>query len=174
MKLILFHVLILLLLIHLNVLVSENISENISWEKYADPLCLTNIGQIVRIVPPSLVAAQQTDSNDDEANSDRKNKSSSNYLEVVDISRNTVRYLPLPNDTKSYPMTKWSPKQVLIDALSNDVTVTVSLDGSVRLWETGASDLQKSFAQWKTLVGDGNQSESLQVTACYYSYSFRF
>lgn len=121
-------------------------------------MCLANVGQVVRIVPSSLVPDEQTEEQKE------KDKNLSSHLEVVDIGQNCVRYLPLPGDTKSYLLTKWNPKQVLLHALSNDVIVTVSPNGSVRLWETGASDLQKSFATWKTLVGDGDEPGSMQVT----------
>jgi hypothetical protein len=125
---------------------------------YPDPLCLSNVGQVVRIIPPSLVPSENT-------NQETKNENNrlSNHLEVVDISQNTVRYLALPHVKKRDFYTKWKTKEALIDCLSNDVIVSVSPDGSVRLWETGTSDLEKSFSEWKTLVGNKNESGSLQV-----------
>lgn len=125
---------------------------------YPNPLCLSNVGQVVRIIPPSLVPSETTNQ---ETKTEKKRLS--NHLEVVDISHNSVRYLSLPHVKKRDFYTKWTTKEVLIDSLSNDVIVSVNSDGSVRLWETGTSDLQKSFSEWKTLVGDVNESGSLQV-----------
>jgi hypothetical protein len=125
---------------------------------YPNPLCLSNVGQVVRIIPPSLVPSETTNQ---ETKTEKKRLS--NHLEVVDISQNSVRYLSLPHVKKRGFYTKWTTKEVLIDSLSNDVIVSVNSDGSVRLWETGTSDLQKSFSEWKTLVGDENESGSLQV-----------
>lgn len=125
---------------------------------YPNPLCLSNVGQVVRIVSQSLVPSENTNKE-----TKTENNSLSNHLEVVDISQNSVRYLALPPAKKRDLYTKWKTKEALIDSLSNDVIVSVSPDGSVRLWETGTSDLQKSFSDWKTLVGDEDGSESLQV-----------
>lgn len=125
---------------------------------YPNPLCLSNVGQVVRIVSQSLVPSENTNKE-----TKTENNSLSNHLEVVDISQNSVRYLALPPAKKRDLYTKWKTKEALIDSLSNDVIVSVSPDGSVRLWETGTSDLQKSFSDWKTLVGDEDESESLQV-----------
>jgi hypothetical protein len=123
---------------------------------YPSPLCLSNVGQVVRIVPPSLVPSE---SSNQETKADTNKLS--NHLEVVDISQNSAHYLALPHVKNRDFYTKWKTKEALIDSLSNDVIVSVSPDGSIRLWETGTSDLQKSFSEWKTLVG--NESSSLQV-----------
>ena len=129
---------------------------------YPDPLCLSNVGQVVRIIPPSLVPSENTNQE-----TKTENNRLSNHLEVVDISQITVRYLALPHVKKRDFYTKWKTKEALIDSLSNDVIVSVSPDGSVRLWETGTSDLEKSFSEWKTLVGNKNESGSLQVWNSY-------
>ena len=144
----------------------ENVSDNHLKEIYPSPLCLSNVGQIVRIVPPSLVPSENT-------NQETKgvDDSLSDHLEVVDISQNSIRYLALPHGKKRDLYQKWKAKEALIDSLSNDVIVSVSPDGSVRLWETGTSDLQKSFSEWKTLVGNENGSDSLQVS-CYKLISY--
>ena len=130
---------------------------------HPNPLCLSNVGQVVRIVSSALVPS-------DKASKQTKteNNKLSSHLEVVDISQNSVRYLAMPHVKKRDFYTKWNTKEALIDCLSNDVIVSVSSDGSVRLWETGTSDLQKSFSDWKTLVGDADGSGSLQV----YIHSF--
>lgn len=121
-----------------------------------NPLCLPKLGQVVRIIPSSFVPSEST-------NQEAKNKKGSNSLEVVDISENTIRYLSLPHEKKTDPYTKWMKTEALIDSLSNDVIVSVSPDGAVCLWETGTSDLQKSFSEWKSLVGNNDDSGSLQV-----------
>lgn len=130
---------------------------------HPNPLCLSNVGQVVRIVSSSLVPSDKTSKQ-----TKTENNKLSNHLEVVDISQNSVRYLAMPHVKKRDFYTKWKTKEALIDCLSNDVIVSVSFDGSVRLWETGTSDLQKSFSDWKTLVGDADGSGSLQV--CVHSF----
>ena len=129
---------------------------------YPSPLCLSNVGQVIRIVPPSLVPSECVNQETE------KNDKLSNHLEVIDISQNSARYLALPHVKNRDFYTKWKTKEALIDSLSNDVIVSVSPDGSVRLWETGTSDLQKSFSEWKTLVGNDYESGSLQVCINYY------
>ena len=134
-------------------------------ETYPRPLCLSKVGQVVRVIPPSLVPSQDTNQKEE----DSKNYGLSNHLEVVDIAQNSVRYLALPYVKKRDLYTRWKTKDALIDSLSNDIIVSVSPDGSVRLWETGTSDLQTSFSQWKTLVGDVDEVGSLQVLCVHIS-----
>ncbi|XP_028405498.1 LOW QUALITY PROTEIN: von Willebrand factor A domain-containing protein 8-like [Dendronephthya gigantea] len=134
-----------------------DVSEENLKDLYPNPLCLPKLGQVVRVIPSSFVPSKST-------NEETKNMKWSNSLEVVDISQNSVRYLSLPRAKNSNPYTKLKSPEALIDSLSNDVIVSVSRDGCVRLWETGTSDLQKSFSEWKTLVGNSNDSGSLQVT----------
>lgn len=139
----------------------ESFSKENFKEEYSDPLCLSNVGQVVRVIAPSLVPSELTNKEPRDSTADEKSLTS--HLEVVDISQNSVRYLALPHVSKRDLYTKWKAKEALIDSLSNDVIVSVSPDGSIRLWETGSSDLQKSFSEWKTLVGDVDESGSLQV-----------
>ena len=37
--------------------------------------------------------------------------------------------------------------------MSNDGLVTVDNSGSVRLWETGVANLERSLAEWRKMVG---------------------
>ncbi|XP_046853254.1 von Willebrand factor A domain-containing protein 8-like isoform X2 [Xenia sp. Carnegie-2017] len=126
-------------------------------EFYPDPLCLSGSCQVVRVVPSSLVPTDDYKEKNEKVNF-------SNYLEVVDISENSVCYLPLPYVKQKNLYTQKNTSTALICSLSNDILVSVSLDGLVRLWETGANDLKKSFSQWKSLVGSNIYSDDVQVT----------
>lgn len=112
---------------------------------------------MVRVVPSSLVPT-------DDYKEKNEKVSFSNYLEVVDISENSVCYLPLPHVKQKDLYTQKNTGTALICSLSNDILVSVSPDGLVCLWETGANDLKKSFSQWKSLVGSNIYSDDVQVS----------
>jgi hypothetical protein len=38
--------------------------------------------------------------------------------------------------------------------MSNDGLVTVDNAGTVRLWETGTANLEKSLLEWRRMIGD--------------------
>ena len=47
------------------------------------------------------------------------------------------------------------PDQVLsLSAMSNDGLVSVDNAGTVRIWETGVANLEKSLAAWRQMIGD--------------------
>jgi hypothetical protein len=47
------------------------------------------------------------------------------------------------------------PDQVVgCTSMSNDGLVTVDNAGTVRLWETGTANLEKSLQEWRRMIGD--------------------
>ena len=38
--------------------------------------------------------------------------------------------------------------------MSNDGLVSVDNAGTVRIWETGVANLEKSLADWRRMIGD--------------------
>jgi len=80
------------------------------------------------------------------------------FLEVVDLISDVVRYIPVPAAGVQSPYSAWYrqtyPDNVLgISDMSNDGLVTVDNSGSVRLWETGVANLERSLAEWRKMVG---------------------
>lgn len=80
------------------------------------------------------------------------------YLEVVDLMGNKLRYVPIPEASHSSSYSSWYkqtyPDQVMAMAeMSNEGLVTVDNAGSVRLWETGVANLERSLSEWRQMLG---------------------
>jgi len=80
------------------------------------------------------------------------------FLEVVDLMAGYVRYIPVPEAPHQSPYAAWYkqtyPDKVLgITAMSNDGLATVDNSGTVRLWETGVANLERSLNEWKRMIG---------------------
>jgi len=76
------------------------------------------------------------------------------FLEVVDLMAGQVRYIPVPEAPQQSPYAAWYkqtyPDKVLgICRMSNDGLATVDNSGTVRLWETGVANLERSLNEWK-------------------------
>jgi hypothetical protein len=81
------------------------------------------------------------------------------YLEVVDLMASKLRYIPVPEPAQMSVYASWYkqtyPDQVLsLSSMSNDGLVSVDNSGTVRLWETGVANLERSLAEWRRMVGD--------------------
>uniref|UniRef100_T1INA4 von Willebrand factor A domain-containing protein 8 n=1 Tax=Strigamia maritima TaxID=126957 RepID=T1INA4_STRMM len=127
-------------------------------EKYAVQMkseFLTEAGQIVTIVPNNYKPVSKDDS-----------RQNSNFIEVVDFTSRKLRYVPLPPPERDSPFTSWindiSPVNTLSAKCSNDNIVTVDAGGTVRMWETGTENIERSIAQWKSLIGQ--EGKPIQVT----------
>ena len=79
--------------------------------------------------------------------------SNTSYLEVVDVGRHSVRYLPFPTRRILSLYARWSQVAVAMASTSDDGLVTVDAAGQVRMWETGLKNLEKSLTEWKKLIG---------------------
>lgn len=80
------------------------------------------------------------------------------FLEVVDLMAGQVRYIPVPDAPQQSPYASWYkqtyPDKVLgISRMSNDGLATVDNSGTVRLWETGVANLERSLNEWKRMIG---------------------
>eukprot|EP00092_Neocalanus_flemingeri_P037789 GFUD01041137.1.p1 GENE.GFUD01041137.1~~GFUD01041137.1.p1 ORF type:complete len:1900 (+),score=456.60 GFUD01041137.1:60-5702(+) len=80
------------------------------------------------------------------------------FLEVVDLMAGQVRYIPVPDAPHQSSYASWYkqtyPDKVLgISRMSNDGLATVDNSGTVRLWETGVANLERSLNEWKRMIG---------------------
>ena len=83
------------------------------------------------------------------------------FLEVVDLMAGMVRYIPVPEAPQQSPYASWYkqtyPDRVLgITDMSNDGLATVDNSGTVRLWETGVANLERSLDEWRKMIGGGD------------------
>lgn len=120
------------------------------------PVCLPTAGQIIRVVPESLVPKES------KTQSDRVTPPKLGYLEVIDVGRHTIRYLPLPGQRVVSFYTRWSQVPLCMATTSDEELVTIDPAGRVRVWETGFKNLGSSLTEWKKLIGQDSQSK-LQV-----------
>ena len=83
------------------------------------------------------------------------------FLEVVDLMAGMARYIPVPEAPQQSPYASWYkqtyPDRVLgITDMSNDGLATVDNSGTVRLWETGVANLERSLDEWRKMIGGGD------------------
>ncbi|XP_071949792.1 von Willebrand factor A domain-containing protein 8-like [Antedon mediterranea] len=105
--------------------------------------------QVVRITPSDKVPKEALPSND-------ISKSVSNYLEVADLSRHTVKYIPVPRPTRVSQYVSWfsgGANNITMASTTNDGIVTIDAGGIVRLWETSGLKLMNSLKEWKNMIG---------------------
>jgi len=89
------------------------------------------------------------------------------FLEITDLLAGKLRYIPVPEAPQSSSYASWYkqtyPDKVLgISSMSNDGLVTVDNSGTVRLWETGVANLQRSLDDWRRMVG-GDEDLSMSI-----------
>lgn len=121
------------------------------------PVSLPTAGQVVRFVPDSFVPEKS------KMESDIVSTPNMGYLEVVDVGRHTIRYLPLPGRRILSLYARWSQVPVVMAPTSDEGLVTIDAAGQVRMWETGFKNLENSLTEWKKLIGRDSQSK-LQVS----------
>ncbi|XP_030056405.1 von Willebrand factor A domain-containing protein 8 [Microcaecilia unicolor] len=89
------------------------------------------------------------------------------YLEIVDLNSKKAKYIPVPRPAYQSPYTSWMAKvsntDMLLAPLKDGCVVTVDAGGSVRLWETGFDNLQRSLLEWKNMIGQ-EDGRPLQIT----------
>ncbi|XP_066591206.1 von Willebrand factor A domain-containing protein 8 [Prorops nasuta] len=125
--------------------------------------CLNEDGQIIRVLSAEEIPANVF-------NEDEKNAGISNYLEVVDTSKLSVRYIPVPMSSKVSHLNQWlfdNDYPFYAAMTSNQGVVTVDVNGCIRLWETSLMNVGKSLDKWRRMVGHGE--EKLQITKERYS-----
>ncbi|XP_013780958.2 von Willebrand factor A domain-containing protein 8-like isoform X1 [Limulus polyphemus] len=84
------------------------------------------------------------------------------FLEVVDLAKKTVSFIPVFQVEGSAQRRKIFPYDILASAGSEDF-VTVDQRGNVKMWELAPSKLEKSLYHWKKLVGT-EEGRDLQIT----------
>ncbi|XP_075447188.1 von Willebrand factor A domain-containing protein 8 isoform X2 [Ascaphus truei] len=91
----------------------------------------------------------------------------SDYLEVTDLNSKKLKYIPVPRPNSLSPYTSWISKisdtDILLAPLGNQGVVTVDMGGSVRLWETGLDNLQRSLLEWRNMIGQ-DDGRPVQIT----------
>lgn len=120
------------------------------------PVCLPTAGQVVRFVPESFVPEKG------KVSTESSSSSNVGYLEVVDVGRHSVRYLPLPGRRILSLYARWSPIPLAMAPTSDEGLVTIDAAGQVRMWETGFKNLENSMTEWRKLIGQDSQNK-LQV-----------
>jgi len=89
------------------------------------------------------------------------------FLEVTDLLAGQVRYIPVPETPEAGPYASWYkqtfPDKVIgMSEMSNEGLVTVDNSGTVRVWETGVANLQRSLDEWRRMVG-GDEDRDLML-----------
>jgi hypothetical protein len=116
--------------------------------------------QIVRPVGPNSIPPEFTKGNYGLASPG----SISAYLEVIDLIGGKLRYVPIPEPAHASVYSSWYkqtyPDQILaLSEMSNESLVSVDNSGSVRLWETGVANLQRSYDDWRRMVGVADDAQ---------------
>ncbi|EDV28824.1 uncharacterized protein TRIADDRAFT_52086 [Trichoplax adhaerens] len=120
----------------------------------SDAVFLSSVGQVARIVKDVHVPEEIS-----------KEESSDHFIEVVDLQRHVVRFLPLPRVPRSNYV--YTPGEIIpyaINALPDDRILVIDSTGRVTLWETGFSNLESSLDKWMQLVTDEGAAEDTQIT----------
>ncbi|XP_071482388.1 von Willebrand factor A domain-containing protein 8-like [Diadema antillarum] len=120
------------------------------------PVILPESGQVVRVTNSRQVPK--------ELFPDGKVPSSGEFLEVADLSSQTLKYIPIPSPLMQRNYTPWvSDSKVLLSRTPSDGVVTVDSGGHVRMWETGRPQLSKSLSDWYEMIGSAEDGK-LQIT----------
>lgn len=88
------------------------------------------------------------------------------YLEVTDLASKGVFYLPIPKASTSPTwnfLARDKADAVLVCDAKRDGVVTVDSAGGLRVWETGAVQLERALAEWKKMVGRDGGPVRLEV-----------
>ncbi|KZS03496.1 Protein C12.2 [Daphnia magna] len=75
------------------------------------------------------------------------------FLQVADLSGQTLRYIPIPNSEQRRRYGN-SDKKTHLCAYNQGSVVTVDDSGFIRLWEINQSQITKSLEVWRSNVGD--------------------
>ncbi|XP_068732159.1 von Willebrand factor A domain-containing protein 8-like [Montipora capricornis] len=130
------------------------------------PLCLPATAQVVRLVPGSMIPKEDDQmtnkQSEDEDPRQLKTRSPLGYLEVADVGRRSVRYIPFPGRHDLSLYARLGGKPLVMAPTTYEGIVTVDAGGRLRLWETGVANLVRSLEKWKGLIGEDYQGP-LQV-----------
>ena len=86
------------------------------------------------------------------------------YLQVVDLMSSRLRYIPVPEPAQMSVYASWYkqsyPDQILsLSSMSNEGIVSVDNSGTVRTWETGVANLEKSLTAWRKMIGENDDRD---------------
>ncbi|XP_062831671.1 von Willebrand factor A domain-containing protein 8 isoform X2 [Anolis carolinensis] len=125
--------------------------------------CVTLVAanQVVRVLTPGDVPLKEL------YPKDVTPPETAGYLEITDLTRKKLKYIPVPRPMNLSPYTSWlsviSDTDVLLASLGKTGVVTVDMGGNVRLWETSLESLQKSLQEWRTMIGQ-EDGRPVQIT----------
>ncbi|XP_041484897.1 von Willebrand factor A domain-containing protein 8-like isoform X2 [Lytechinus variegatus] len=120
------------------------------------PVVLPDSAQVVRVLNSKQVPK--------EVFPDEKVPVSGEFLEIADMSSQTLKYIPIPSPTVHRNYTPWvSDSKILTAPTPSEGVVTVDSGGHVRLWETGRPQLSKSLTDWYKMIGTAEDAK-LQIT----------
>ncbi|PIK51485.1 putative von Willebrand factor A domain-containing protein 8 [Apostichopus japonicus] len=123
------------------------------------PVILPSNAQVVKVVPGGNVPK-------DMLTKEQVLKKDSLYLEVNDLAAHKVKYIPIPSAHLNYHGQNWlaahqAPLQV--GKTPRDSVVTVDAGGSVRVWETGRTQLLDSLQEWHEMIGEDGRPVQLTI-----------
>ncbi|XP_071450278.1 von Willebrand factor A domain-containing protein 8 [Hetaerina americana] len=122
---------------------------------------LKDCGQIVRCMPewkaPKEAFPEQND---------KKRSGVAAFLEITDVMSQKLRYIPIPEPSVMSPYVAFlygsTDTSVLLAGTSGNGVVSLDAGGSIRLWETGLANLERSLTAWRNNIGSGQSN--LQMT----------
>ncbi|XP_046400469.1 von Willebrand factor A domain-containing protein 8 [Ischnura elegans] len=122
---------------------------------------LKDCGQIVRCLPGWKAPKEALPENDE-----NKRSGIAAFLEVTDVMSHKLRYIPIPEPANVSPYLAFlygsTDTSVLVAGTSGNGVVSLDAGGSIRLWETGLSNLELSLKAWRKNIGSGQSN--LQMT----------
>ncbi|KAJ8030585.1 von Willebrand factor A domain-containing protein 8 [Holothuria leucospilota] len=123
------------------------------------PVILPSNAQVVKIVPGGNVPK-------DMLNKEQIHKKDSLYLEVSDLAAHKVKYIPVPSANINNFGQNWLTAHhtsIQLGKTPRDSLVTVDAGGSVRVWETGRTQLLNSLQEWHSMIGEDGRPVQLTI-----------
>ncbi len=89
------------------------------------------------------------------------------YLEVIDLGRGSMRYLPVSGRSAARPQSSWlrvAAPELFVCATPAEDVLTVDHSGAIRVWQVAPERLKAALSAWREMVGlEGDASRNLMI-----------